>query len=300
MKLGGVPAFAAAALAAAPALAQTTPQDRAREAAAMLTAAGFTVRPNQIQNLCGRPAQPRPTAVDLNGDGRPEAIVTDAGDAACYGPGGVKAAVIVREPSGWRLIGGAMGPIKVLPTATRGWRDYTIDAPGCQPVWAWNGQDYTLKSNCPAGGAPPARTAAAPSAPPAGNAADRTAALRAAGFTAVRGRYPACDTSQEVTIEMRDLNGDGRQDAVVTDYGTACFGMTGQGYVIVTKDAAGAWKQLFGNQGIPTFLPTRGVGGWPDIENGGPGFCFPVMRWNGRDYAIIRRKAYQPGACAGR
>ena len=41
---------------------------------------------------------------------------------------------------------------------------------------------------------------------------------------------------------MRDLNGDGRPDAVVTDYGTECFGNTGQGFVIVTKDAAGAWK----------------------------------------------------------
>jgi hypothetical protein len=300
MKLGGVLAFAAAALTAAPALAQMTPQDRAREAAGMIAAAGFTIRGAQILNLCGKPAQPRPTAVDLNGDGKPEAIVTDAADPTCYGPGGVKAAVIVREPSGWRLIGGAMGPIKVLQTATRGWRDYTIDAPGCQPVWGWNGQDYTLKSNCPAGGAQPARAAAAPPPPPAGAAADREAAFRVAGFPAVRGRHPACDKSQEATIEVRDLNGDGRPDAVVTDYGSECYGMTGQGFVIVTKDAAGAWKQLFGSQGIPTFLPTRGVGGWPDIENGGPGFCHPVMRWNGRDYAIVRMKAESPGGCANR
>jgi hypothetical protein len=26
------------------------------------------------------------------------------------------------------------------------------------------------------------------------------------------------------------------------------------------------------------------AGGWPDISVGGTGFCFPVERWNGREY----------------
>src|SRR5690348_10777432 len=79
-------ASVALAAAGAPAHAQgpMSPQDRAREAAAMVTAAGFQVRGNQIVNPCGRPTQPRPTAVDLNGDGKPEAVITDI-DAACYG-----------------------------------------------------------------------------------------------------------------------------------------------------------------------------------------------------------------------
>ena len=29
-------------------------------------------------------------------------------------------------------------------------------------------------------------------------------------------------------------------------------------------------------------------GGWPDIQMGGPGFCFPVWRWNGSAYALNR------------
>ena len=124
--------------------------------------------------------------------------------------------------------------------------------------------------------------------------------MRAAGFVATRGKYLACDNSQELQIEVRDLNGDGRPDAVITDSGVECFGNTGTGYVLVTKDAAGAWRKLFENQGIPDFLTTRGVGGWPDIVNGGPGFCFPVLRWNGSGYATVRWKAEQPGACAGR
>ena len=39
---------------------------------------------------------------------------------------------------------------------------------------------------------------------------------------------------------------------------------------------------------MPDFLATKGVGGWPDIEMGGPGFCFPVWRWNGKAYALNR------------
>ena len=38
--------------------------------------------------------------------------------------------------------------------------------------------------------------------------------------------------------------------------------------------------------GIPTFLKTKGKDGWLDIENGGPGFCFAVYRWNGEKYDV--------------
>jgi hypothetical protein len=129
--------------------------------------------------------------------------------------------------------------------------------------------------------------------------ADREAAFRVAGFPAVRGKHPACDKSLEATIEISDLNGDGRPDAVVTDGGTECYGNTGTGFVIVTKDAGGAWRKFYQSQGIPTFQAARGAGGWPDVEIGGPGFCHPVMRWNGRDYVTLRWRAEQRGACAG-
>ena len=263
MKLGGIVAFSAAVLAAAPALAQTTPAERAREAAAMLTAAGFQIRGAQIVNACGRPVQPRPAAVDLNGDGRAEAIIPDV-DAACYGDKGEAFAIIQRQgPANWALVGKTYGRLRLLETRTNGWRDYTLEGPGCQRTWTFQpGQGYVSLKPCPSDLAADRRTAApAPKAatpPPAAPAADRAAAFRAAGFTAVRGRYPACDKSQEVSIEMRDLNGDGRPDAVVTDYGTECFGNTGQGFVIVTKDASGAWRRLYGDQGIQCLYSAAG------------------------------------------
>jgi hypothetical protein len=40
--------------------------------------------------------------------------------------------------------------------------------------------------------------------------------------------------------------------------------------------------------GIPEFLKTKGVDGWPDVLVGGPGFCFPAERWNGKEYKLHR------------
>jgi hypothetical protein len=45
-----------------------------------------------------------------------------------------------------------------------------------------------------------------------------------------------------------------------------------------------------------SFLTTKGVGGWPDIEIGGPGFCFPVERWNGKQY-VLHRYEYEGKRC---
>jgi hypothetical protein len=47
---------------------------------------------------------------------------------------------------------------------------------------------------------------------------------------------------------------------------------------------------------VPRFLATRGKDGWPDLEVGGPGFCFPVQRWNGRAYAQHRME-YEGKPC---
>lgn len=288
---------------AAAAGAQTTPAERAREAAAMLTAAGFKIQGAGIANACGRPVQPRPAAVDLNGDGRPEAVIPDL-DTACYGGAGEAFSIIQRQgPANWTLVGAGRGRLKLLDTRTNGWRDFTLEGPGCQRTWTYQpGQGYVSLKPCPADLAADRRAPAGGAAPPPppGNPADREAAFRAAGFPAVRGKHPACDKQQEATIEVRDLNGDGRADAVVSDFGTECYGSTEQGFVIVTRDTAGTWRKLYASPGIPTFQTTRGAGGWPDIENGGPGFCFPIQRWNGSDYVNVRWKAYQPGACAGR
>lgn len=130
--------------------------------------------------------------------------------------------------------------------------------------------------------------------------ADRAAALKAAGGKVVdRESGQTCDVSIEAD-GVKDLNGDGLPEIVVTGRGTFCYGSTEQGYWVLQKTPAGAWKIVDQNQGVPTFLPTRGVGGWQDIEVGGPGFCFPINRYNGKEYVLNGTKEYQRGACARR
>ncbi|WP_322977244.1 hypothetical protein [Acinetobacter pittii] len=103
-----------------------------------------------------------------------------------------------------------------------------------------------------------------------------------------------CDTGE--IIIYKDLNGDGYKDAVIQDSSTMCYGNTGVGYYIISQQKDGQWKKLFSDSGIPTFLKTKGKDGWPDIENGGTGFCFPIYRWNGKEYTLNRRE-YEGKAC---
>lgn len=131
--------------------------------------------------------------------------------------------------------------------------------------------------------------------------ADEAAAFKAAGFTLKGKQWRSCDDptptySPGAISEVRDLNGDGRLDAVITEGGTYCYGHTGAAYTLVSKQANGSWKAMSGGTGIAGFLATKGKAGWPDIEVGGPGFCFPVLRWNGKEYKLNRHE-YEGKAC---
>ena len=122
--------------------------------------------------------------------------------------------------------------------------------------------------------------------------ADRRAVFKAAGAMQRKGMWVMCaddPNSSGATIDtVRDLNGDGRPEAVVSEGGTFCYGHTGMGYQLLSKQADGTWRAMSGGIGIPEFLKSKGIGGWPDISIGGPGFCFPVQRWNGKAYALHR------------
>jgi hypothetical protein len=122
--------------------------------------------------------------------------------------------------------------------------------------------------------------------------ADKLAVFKAAGAVQRKGMWLMCADEPNpggATIEtVRDLNGDGRPEAVVTEGGTFCYGRAEAGFQLLSKQADGSWRVITGGSGIPQFLKTRGAGNWPDISIGGPGFCFPVERWNGKEYALNR------------
>lgn len=146
------------------------------------------------------------------------------------------------------------------------------------------------------GAAMDARAQDAPTLSPA----DRVAVFKAFGAVQRGGKWIACTEDPYGGAagigEVRDLNGDGRLEVVVTGDGTFCYGHAGTGYGLLSKQANGGWKLMDEGNGIPEFLKTRGKDGWPDISVGGPGFCFPVLRWNGSTYDVHRHE-YEGKAC---
>lgn len=120
------------------------------------------------------------------------------------------------------------------------------------------------------------------------------AIFEAAGFSLVGDQWQSCELTDSPSyspgeiVEKRDINGDGRTDALVAEHSAICFGMAGQLFAIVSQDDDGSWSHITSGIGIPEFLGTSGTDGWPDIEVGGPGFCFPIIRWDGKTYSRQR------------
>lgn len=138
-------------------------------------------------------------------------------------------------------------------------------------------------------------------APPALSPADQSAAFKAAGFQLKGKRWQACDDPTPSYVPgaiepVGDLNGDGLPEAIVTEGGSFCYGNTGAGYGLVSKQPDGRWRLMTSGTGLLNVLDTKGTGNWPDLEIGGPGFCFPVERWNGRQYALHRHQ-YEGKPC---
>jgi len=96
--------------------------------------------------------------------------------------------------------------------------------------------------------------------------------------------------------EVRDINGDGRPEAIVMETGI-CYGNIGMRFWLLTQQADGKWKVMTDSIAIPNLLETRGVDNFPDILGGGPGFCFPVARWNGQEYRLHRHE-YEGKPCS--
>jgi hypothetical protein len=131
------------------------------------------------------------------------------------------------------------------------------------------------------------------------------AIMQAAGFTRTARGWEKCEDPGSIAYapgevgERGDFNGDGRPDAIVNEGSTACAGMTGNIYTLVSQQADGGWKIIDERIGLASFLATKGADGWPDIEVGAPGFCFAVLRFDGDSYELNRSeyegKPCQPG-----
>ncbi len=126
------------------------------------------------------------------------------------------------------------------------------------------------------------------------SAVETSAAFQAAGFKQRGNEWRACDDpgtpgySPGSIDKVADLNGDGRPEVVIIEGSAYCYGNAGQSYSLLSQQADARWKLMGSGTGMLEVLGTKGRDGWPDLSIGGPGFCFPVLRWNGREYAQQR------------
>lgn len=131
-------------------------------------------------------------------------------------------------------------------------------------------------------------------------AAEQAAVYRAAGATRRGANWVICADDPNptgLTVDsFGDLNGDGRPEALLSEGGTFCYGAAGAGYALLSKQAGGSWRLMSSGSGMVEPLKARGVAGYPDLLIGGPGFCFPVRRWDGRAYTLHRHE-YEGRPC---
>ncbi|MEQ1509986.1 MAG: hypothetical protein ABL909_06225 [Sphingopyxis sp.] len=123
----------------------------AQDQASAFAAAGFSQVGGQWRSDCAdSSAGYTPGGIDmvddLDGDGKPEAFITE-GSATCYGAAGTGFALVSKGAGGrWRLLLRAAG--YATPLSGRGiigLPDIEVGGPGgCFPVYRWNDHDYVI------------------------------------------------------------------------------------------------------------------------------------------------------------
>lgn len=126
------------------------------------------------------------------------------------------------------------------------------------------------------------------------SAAERTAILAALQMRAnAQGRVEN-ECGDVVTPEFRPLDlgsGVGRAVAFIIGGGPSAAACYGDGpLIVVYRNVGGAWREIYMLRGgVMVILSTQHRGA-NDIANGGPGFSFPVLEWNGNAYAPANRE----------
>jgi hypothetical protein len=98
------------------------------------------------------------------------------------------------------------------------------------------------------------------------------------------------------TVMPTDMNKDGNEEIFVLFGNGFTSGNTGSSITVYIKNATGVYGPQLGFPGVaPDVLTTSNLG-YPDLLVGGPGFDFPVFRWNGKAYnnhRVVKDKDYE-------
>ena len=119
--------------------------------------------------------------------------------------------------------------------------------------------------------------------------ADRATLFKAVGLKQAHNEWiDGCGRQVTPKVELADLNRDGQPEVFLWVPGSCSGGAAGAELTLFVK-RSGQWQANLGFPagGYKTLKTTNK--GFPDLEIGGPGFCFPVWRWNGAKYELHRK-----------
>ena len=91
-------------------------------------------------------------------------------------------------------------------------------------------------------------------------------------------------------VTITDMNKDGIEEVFIQFGNTYTSGNTGANIVLYIKDKQKGYKTNLGFPGVEPEQLKTGFGGYPDLLIGGPGFEFPIWRWNGKEYVYYKSK----------
>lgn len=107
-----------------------------------------------------------------------------------------------------------------------------------------------------------------------------------------------CGQPAEARLDFPDLNDDGTPE-VRAVWGNTCLAGHAGTSVTLFIEIDGEYRPQLGFPAASAEpLEPRNLG-YPDLLIGGPGFCFPVYRWNGTEYVHLRNEPQEPGGCDG-
>ena len=86
------------------------------------------------------------------------------------------------------------------------------------------------------------------------------------------------------TVLPTDLNKDGKEEIFISFGNSYTSGNAESSIVLFIKNTAGVYEMNLGFPGMTPDILTTINKGYPDLVVGGPGFEFPVFRWNGKMY----------------
>lgn len=87
--------------------------------------------------------------------------------------------------------------------------------------------------------------------------AEKRAIFKAAGFQFHHNKWQS--ECGEPTLELyQDINHDRLPEAIVSSADTGCYGLTGMGFVLLSKTAQGVWRVRYDGTGVPELLKSTG------------------------------------------